>query len=87
VTIQPYSDPEREITRQRVNKFIRESGTFDAVVDFDKLLADPKIPSQLNPLYDGGDYLHPSVAGYQYLADQFPVDIFNEWKDGADEFS
>jgi lysophospholipase L1-like esterase len=87
VTIQPYSDPEREITRQRVNKFIRESGTFDAVVDFDKLLADPKIPSQLNPLYDGGDYLHPSVAGYQYLADQFPVDIFNQWKDGADEFS
>jgi lysophospholipase L1-like esterase len=87
VTFQPYSDPEREITRQRVNKFIRESGTFDAVVDFDKQLADPKIPSQLNPLYDSGDYLHPSVAGYQYLADQFPVDIFSEWKDGADEFS
>jgi lysophospholipase L1-like esterase len=87
VTIQPYSDPEREITRQRINKFIRESGTFDAVVDFDKLLANPEIPSQLNPLYDSGDYLHPSVAGYQYLADQFPVNLFNEWKDGADEFS
>jgi lysophospholipase L1-like esterase len=85
-TGQPYSDPEREITRQRINKFIRESGTFDAVVDFDKQLADPKIPSQLNPLYDSGDYLHPSVAGYQYLADQFPVKIFNDWKDGADEF-
>jgi lysophospholipase L1-like esterase len=86
-TGQPYSDPLREETRQRVNKFIRESGTFDEVVDFDKLLADPKIPSQLNPLYNGGDYLHPSVAGYQYLADQFPVKIFQEWEDGADEFS
>ena len=31
-TGQPYSDPEREKTRQKVNKFIRESGTFDAVV-------------------------------------------------------
>jgi lysophospholipase L1-like esterase len=85
-TGQPYSDPAREVTRQRVNKFIRESGTFDEVVDFDKWLADPKIPSQLNPLYDGGDYLHPSVAGYQFLADQFPVKIFQEWEDGADEF-
>jgi lysophospholipase L1-like esterase len=87
VTIQPYSDPLREQTRQRVNKFIRESGTFDEVVDFDKWLADPKIPSQLNPEYDGGDYLHPSVQGYQYLADKFPVDIFSKWRDGADEFS
>lgn len=86
VTFQPYSNPEREITRQRINKFIRESGTFDAVVDFDKFLADPKIPSQLNPLYDSGDYLHPNVAGYQYLADQFPVKVFEQWRDGADEF-
>lgn len=31
-TGQPYSNPEREKTRQRVNKFIRESRTFDAVV-------------------------------------------------------
>ncbi|KAF2027945.1 SGNH hydrolase [Setomelanomma holmii] len=87
VTIQPYSDPEKENTRQRVNKFIRESGTFDAVVDFDRLLADPQVQSQLKAKYDSGDYLHPSVAGYQYIADQFPVKVFEEWKDGADEFS
>ena len=86
VTIQPYSNPEREKTRQRINTFIRESGTFDAVVDFDKFLADPKIPSQLNPTYDSGDYLHPSVAGYQYIADRFPVEVFKQWAEGADEF-
>jgi lysophospholipase L1-like esterase len=57
------------------------------VVDFDKMLADPKIPSQLNPLYDSGDYLHPNPVGYQYLADRFPVRVFKEWEDGADEFS
>ncbi|KAF1917487.1 SGNH hydrolase-type esterase domain-containing protein [Ampelomyces quisqualis] len=86
-TGQPYSNPEREITRQRINRFIRESGTFDAVVDFDRLLADPMMPSQLNPLYDSGDYLHPGVVGYQYLADQFPVELFSDWRYGADEFS
>ncbi|KAJ4363386.1 hypothetical protein N0V83_009679 [Neocucurbitaria cava] len=86
-TVQPYSDPEREKTRQKVNKFIRESGTFDAVVDFDKLLADKAIPSQLDDEYNSGDYLHPNVAGYQHLADSFPVGIFGEWEDGADEFS
>src|ERR1700761_579042 len=36
-TIQPYSDPTREVTRQRVNTFIRTSGIFDAVVDFDAI--------------------------------------------------
>ncbi|CAN9119443.1 unnamed protein product [Alternaria alternata] len=86
-TQQPYSDPEREKTRQRVNTFIRTSGVFDAVVDFDKFLADPTIPSQLNPLYDSGDYLHPNPAGYQYIADKFPIQIFGMWANGADEFS
>lgn len=86
VTIQPYSDPEREKTRQKINTFIRTSGVFDAVADFDKVLADPKIPSQLNPLYDGGDYLHPNVAGYQLLADKFPVGVFGQWKNGYENF-
>lgn len=81
-----YSNPEREKTRARVNKWIRESGVFDAVVDFDKMLADPKIPTQLKAEYDSGDYLHPNVKGYQRLADLFPVDIFAAWEEGADEF-
>ncbi|EPE32729.1 SGNH hydrolase [Glarea lozoyensis ATCC 20868] len=75
-TGQPYSDPERENTRQRVNKWIRESGNFDEVVDFDALLRDAKIPSQLDARYNSGDYLHPNVVGYQRIADKFPLDIF-----------
>jgi lysophospholipase L1-like esterase len=75
-TIQPYSSPVREVTRQRVNTFIKTSGIFDAVIDFDKLLADPKNSSQLNPIYNSGDFLHPNVAGYQHLADNFPLTIF-----------
>ncbi|KAF9481099.1 SGNH hydrolase [Pholiota conissans] len=75
-TIQPYSSPIREATRQRVNNFIRTSGIFDAVVDFDKIIADPANPSQLNPQYNSGDFLHPNVAGYQAIADAFPLSIF-----------
>ncbi|KAF1970825.1 SGNH hydrolase [Bimuria novae-zelandiae CBS 107.79] len=86
VTSQPYSNPEREKTRQKVNDFIRKSGTFDAVVDFDRMLADPKVPSQLKAEYNSGDYLHPNVRGYQRLADLFPVGLFTAWKWGADEF-
>lgn len=74
--IQPYTDKEREKTRQRVNKWIRESGTFDEVMDFDKWLRDPEHADRLNPLYHGGDYLHPNGKGYQRLADLFPLDSF-----------
>lgn len=73
--------------RQKINDFIRNSGTFDAVADFDKFLADPNIPSQLAPKYDSGDYLHPNVQGYQHLADEFPVDIFEKWQDGISGFT
>lgn len=69
--------------RQKINEFIRNSGTFDAIADFDKFLADPSIPSQLAPQYDSGDYLHPGPVGYQHLADVFPVEIFGKFKDGV----
>ncbi|KAF2015479.1 SGNH hydrolase [Aaosphaeria arxii CBS 175.79] len=85
-TGQPYSHPERERTRTRINNWIRSSGVFDAVADFDKILRDPNIPTQLKSEFDSGDYLHPSVKGYQRLADLFPVDVFAAWEQGADEF-
>ncbi|MEU8221108.1 SGNH/GDSL hydrolase family protein [Kribbella sp. NPDC048915] len=55
--------PEKEATRQAVNAFIRTSGEFDAVVDFDAATRDPADPSRLAPAYDGGDGLHPNDAG------------------------
>lgn len=85
-TIQPYSNPQREVTRSRVNDWIRTSGVFDAVVDFDKILRDPKNPTQLNPAYDSGDYLHPSPAGYQAIADAFPLSLFTQFSLGVNGF-
>ena len=85
-TLQPYSDPEREKTRQKVNKWIRESETFDAVVDFDAMLADPQNPVQLDPMYNSGDFLHPNDLGYMKIADEFPLGIFEEFEGGVGGF-
>jgi lysophospholipase L1-like esterase len=55
--------PEKEAARQAVNTFIRTSGEFDGVVDFDAATRDPADPSRLQAAYDGGDGLHPNDAG------------------------
>lgn len=75
-TIQAYSNALREQTRQRVNKWIRTSGVFDEVIDFDAVVRDPKNGTQLNPLYNSGDYLHPNELGYHAMANAFPLSIF-----------
>ncbi|PPQ74009.1 hypothetical protein CVT24_012616 [Panaeolus cyanescens] len=71
-----YTGGSREDQRQRINTWIRTNGTFDAVVDFDAILRNPDSPSQLQAQYDSGDGLHPNVAGYQAIADNFPLEIF-----------
>lgn len=76
VTLQAYTDPNREATRQRVNKWIRESDYFDEVIDFDALLRNESHPDQLADAFHTGDYLHPNVDGYTKLADEFPLHIF-----------
>lgn len=73
---QAYSDPNREKTRQKVNNWILTSGTFDHVVDFGKTVASASQPNQLDTKYNGGDYLHPNVAGFKAMADAVPLDVF-----------
>ncbi|MGW1868021.1 SGNH/GDSL hydrolase family protein [Streptomyces mauvecolor] len=51
-----------------VNEWIRTSGAFDAVADFDKALASKADPDRLAPAYDSGDALHPNDAGYRVMA-------------------
>ena len=83
---QPYSDATREATRQKVNQWIRESGEFDAVVDFDAAVRDPQRQETLNRIYDSGDYLHLNVAGYERMAQQFPIEVFEQFRDGVTGF-
>lgn len=84
VSAQPYSGAERERTRQRVNAWIRDSGVFDAVVDFDAAVRDEEDVSVLRAKYDSGDYLHLNPEGYKAMAEAFPVEALKEWADGVD---
>ena len=68
--------PALEADRQAINRFIRTSGTFDAVIDFDRVLRDPAHPDRLAARYDSGDHLHPSPAGYRAMADAVPLTLF-----------
>ncbi|MFI6639266.1 SGNH/GDSL hydrolase family protein [Streptomyces sp. NPDC050504] len=65
-----YDDPKglNEKKRDAVNAWIRGSGEYDAVVDFDRAVADPADRDRLLPVYDSGDKLHPSDAGYVAMA-------------------
>ncbi|ROW01682.1 hypothetical protein VSDG_02201 [Cytospora chrysosperma] len=82
--VQPYSHPNREATRQRVNAWIRDSGRFDGVVDFDAAVRDPANATVLNPLYDSGDHLHLNPAGYVAMAAAIDLGLFESFVDGVD---
>ncbi|SFH71704.1 Lysophospholipase L1 [Collimonas sp. OK307] len=64
-----YYSEAKEQTRQTVNRWIRSSGEFDAVIDFDAAVRDPGHPRRFLPAYDSGDHLHPGDRGYQAMAD------------------
>jgi lysophospholipase L1-like esterase len=63
-----YYDAEKDALRRQINRWIRESGEFDAVVDFDELLRDPTRPARLVPAFDSGDHLHPGDKGNAAMA-------------------
>jgi lysophospholipase L1-like esterase len=65
-----------EADRQAVNQWILAAGHFDAVIDFDKVVRDPHQPERLQPSYDGGDHLHPSVPGYRAMGEAVPLSLF-----------
>lgn len=71
-----HPDAANEADRAAVNAWIRAPGNFDAVIDFDAAMRDPANPSRLRADLDSGDGLHPSVAGYQAMADAVPLGLF-----------
>jgi lysophospholipase L1-like esterase len=68
-----YYSPEKEKTRQAVNKWIREGKEFDGVIDFDALARDPQRPSHIQAAFDSGDHLHPGDTGYKAMADSIDL--------------
>ena len=71
-----YYTAAREAVRRAANSWIRFSGEFDAVADIEAALRDPNDPARILPLYDSGDHLHPNDAGYQAMANAFPLAPF-----------
>jgi lysophospholipase L1-like esterase len=65
-----------EAKRVAVNQWIRTSGAFDGIIDFDAALRDPALPSRMAPQYDSGDHLHPGPAGHKAMGDAVDLALF-----------
>jgi GDSL-like Lipase/Acylhydrolase family len=70
----PYADA-GEATREAVNDWVRTSGAFDGVVDFDLALREPANPLRLLPAYDSGDHIHPGDAANAAMADTVNLNL------------
>ena len=71
-----YYTPAKEEMRQYVNNWIRTSGAYDGVVDFDAVMRDPDSPLKLKPAFDSGDHLHPNLSGQQAMGDAIALKGF-----------
>lgn len=76
VVIPGYYSESKDAARQTVNKWIRTSGAFDAVIDFEAVLRDPDHPTRMLPRFTARDHLHPNDAGYQALTDAIDLALF-----------
>ncbi|KAJ1537111.1 hypothetical protein HK096_004008 [Nowakowskiella sp. JEL0078] len=71
-----YDSLQSELDRVTVNNWIRKSGRFDAVFDFEAAVKDPKNSTALLPSIDTGDHLHLNPSGYQILANTVDLKYF-----------
>ncbi len=65
-----------EAKRAAVNAWIRTSGAYDGVIDFDSVTRDPGNPGRFLPAFDCGDHLHPNDAGYRAMGEAIRLELF-----------
>jgi lysophospholipase L1-like esterase len=68
---------ENEAKRQDVNRWIRTSGAYDAVIDFDAALRDHSDPTRILSIYVSDDGIHPNDAGYEAMANSINLSLFD----------
>jgi lysophospholipase L1-like esterase len=66
-----------ETIRSAVNKWIRTSGKFDGVIDFDKVIRNPSDTTEILAKYNK-DGLHPNEAGYKVLGESIDLNLFSD---------
>lgn len=71
-----YYSAGHEQARKQVNDFVKTKGNFDFVVDFAGAIENKADVTKMDAKYNGGDGLHPNVAGYQAMANAFPLEAF-----------
>src|ERR1019366_3013232 len=78
-----YSRENGEAVREAVNTWIRTSGAYDAVVDFEAATRDPNNLKRFRADLDPGDHLHPNDAGYQAMANAVDLSLFGGKRTGS----
>ncbi len=68
--------PENEVTRKAINRWIRTSGNYDGVIDFDAAVRDPSDPKRFWPIYTD-DGIHPNDAGNELMAKAIDLSLFD----------
>jgi len=72
--LENYYHTDKDVLRRQVNEWIRNSGAFDAVIDFDAVLRSPENPSRMEARFDSGDHLHPGDEGNRAMAEAVVLD-------------
>lgn len=76
-----HGSPEQDKKRKQLNEFIRTSGVFDGVADFDRVITDPatggmKTEFVYNTTVGGaGDKLHPNRLGYLAMGEAIDLEM------------
>lgn len=67
--------PFRNEMRLEFNNWMRHTTLADGCIDFDQAVCDSLHPARFSEAYDSGDHLHPSLAGYQKMAEVVPSEL------------
>ncbi len=70
-----YYSVAHEAVRREVNAWIRTSGTYDAVIDFDKTMRDPADTTRMKAALKN-DWLHPNTEGYKVMGESLDLKLF-----------
>ena len=71
-----YDSPYRQVAWKQLNNWIRNSGKFDEVIDFEKIMSSSEYPGLISDHLHNGDFLHPNKNGYKVMGEAIKLDLF-----------